>query len=188
MPETDLSTEQQMPVPNDSPSVQGMVRADLETRERIGIQRYGTALQPNNGRDALRDAYEEALDLSCYLRQAIEERPREDVTQAVGEAVAHYDLQLRRKDDLIAELRRQFKAADRIRERYIADHRRVPGLRAAIDLAQEVLVSLPQTCKFHGTEFGDTRFGEPRCESCRLPYRVGRALRAANDALTSEGV
>lgn len=32
------------------------------------------ALQPHNGRDALRDAYEESLDLVCYLRQAIEER------------------------------------------------------------------------------------------------------------------
>lgn len=63
-----------MPVINDSASVQGMVRADLETRERIGRQRYGTALQPHNGRDALRDAYEEALDLACYLRQAIAER------------------------------------------------------------------------------------------------------------------
>jgi hypothetical protein len=31
-------------------------------------------LQAFNGRDALRDAYEEALDLACYLRQAIAER------------------------------------------------------------------------------------------------------------------
>jgi hypothetical protein len=28
----------------------------------------------NNGRDALLDAYEEALDLACYLKQAILER------------------------------------------------------------------------------------------------------------------
>ncbi|SNY28944.1 hypothetical protein SAMN05421748_103162 [Paractinoplanes atraurantiacus] len=63
-----------MPIPNSAPSVQGMVRADLEVREQLGRQRYGTALQPNNGRDALRDAYEEALDLACYLRQAIAER------------------------------------------------------------------------------------------------------------------
>jgi hypothetical protein len=51
-----------------------MVREDLEARERLGIERYGTALAPHNGRDALRDAYEEALDLACYLRQAMEER------------------------------------------------------------------------------------------------------------------
>lgn len=67
-------SEQRMPVPNASPSVQGMVIADLEVRLEVGIQRYGTPLQPHNGRDALRDAYEEALDLACYLRQAIAER------------------------------------------------------------------------------------------------------------------
>lgn len=75
----DLSAEQAQPVPNGSPSVQGMVRADLETREQLGVQRCGTALQPHNGRDALRDLYEELLDAACYTRQAIEERPREDV-------------------------------------------------------------------------------------------------------------
>lgn len=54
--------------------IQARVRADLEERERLGIERYGTPLLPHNGRDALRDAYEEALDLACYLRQALEER------------------------------------------------------------------------------------------------------------------
>lgn len=53
-----------------------MVIADIHHRREVGIQRYGTALQAHNGRDALRDAYEEALDLAMYLRQAIEERDR----------------------------------------------------------------------------------------------------------------
>lgn len=66
--------EQPMPTPNSHPSIQSLVRADLEQREQVGIQRYGTALQPHNGRDALRDAYEEALDLACYLKQAMVER------------------------------------------------------------------------------------------------------------------
>lgn len=66
--------EQPMPTRNDRPSIQSVVRADLVAREQVGIQRYGTSLQPHNGRDALRDAYEEALDLACYLRQAIAER------------------------------------------------------------------------------------------------------------------
>jgi hypothetical protein len=51
-----------------------MVIADIVARRQVGIQRYGTALQSHNGRDALQDAYEEALDLACYLRQAIAER------------------------------------------------------------------------------------------------------------------
>lgn len=52
-------------------NVQACVRADLEDREQLGIRRYGTPLQPHNGRDALRDAYEEALDLACYLKQVL---------------------------------------------------------------------------------------------------------------------
>jgi len=70
----DLAAEQPPPIPNDRKSVQGMVIEDLKIRLEVGIGRYGTPLQPHNGRDALRDAYEEALDLATYLRQVIEER------------------------------------------------------------------------------------------------------------------
>lgn len=66
--------DQPLPIPNDSPDIQSRVVEDIEERRKLGIQRYGTALQPHNGRDALRDAYEEALDLVMYLRQAIAER------------------------------------------------------------------------------------------------------------------
>lgn len=60
---------------DEGPSVQELVRRDLEERERLGVERYGTALRPHNGRSALVDAYQEALDLACYLRQALEEWP-----------------------------------------------------------------------------------------------------------------
>lgn len=66
--------DQPAPVTNDRAVIHALVRADLEDREAIGRQRYGTPLQAFNGRDALVDAYQEALDLACYLRQAIEER------------------------------------------------------------------------------------------------------------------
>lgn len=66
--------DQQLPVKNDSASVQSMVRDDLFQREQVGVDRYGTALQAFNGRDSGLDAYEEALDLTCYLRQMREER------------------------------------------------------------------------------------------------------------------
>jgi hypothetical protein len=66
--------DQPLPVRNGRPDVQSLVMADIETRRQVGIERYGTPLQPFSGRDALRDAYEEALDLAMYLRQAIEER------------------------------------------------------------------------------------------------------------------
>src|SRR2546430_13113423 len=68
--------DQPLPVVNSEQDIQSLVIADIEARRKVGIDRYGTALQPGNGRDSLRDAYEEALDLACYLRQAIEERDR----------------------------------------------------------------------------------------------------------------
>lgn len=66
--------EQPAPVPNDNPAVWDLVIADMRARDHVGRARYGTPLQAGNGRDALRDAYEEALDLAVYLRQEIEER------------------------------------------------------------------------------------------------------------------
>lgn len=51
-----------------------LVIADLKQRRELGILKYGTTLQAFNGRHALIDAYQEALDLCQYLRQAIEEQ------------------------------------------------------------------------------------------------------------------
>lgn len=64
---------QPMPHPGRE-SVFAAVYEDLREREQQGIRTYGTTLQTFNGRDALWDAYEEALDLVLYLRQAIMER------------------------------------------------------------------------------------------------------------------
>src|SRR5215510_12794072 len=66
-------TDQPPPIGNGRLSIQSLVRSDLEQREQLGIERYGTALQPGNGRNAIVDAYQEAMDLTCYLRQVIEE-------------------------------------------------------------------------------------------------------------------
>lgn len=63
-----------MPVANNQPPIHDLVSIDIQSRKRLGISRYGTPLQPHNRRDALRDAYEEVLDLAVYLRQLIEER------------------------------------------------------------------------------------------------------------------
>ncbi len=74
MDSEELLTVQPMPTPNGSPSVQEMVIADIQVRMQVGLERYGVLLQPHNGRDALRDLYEELLDAACYARQMIEER------------------------------------------------------------------------------------------------------------------
>ena len=65
---------QLMPVINAERDIQSRVIDDINARRELGIRRYGTALQPHNGRDALLDAYEEALDLAMYLKQALVER------------------------------------------------------------------------------------------------------------------
>lgn len=50
-----------------------LVQADLAARVDVGTAEYGEPLTTHNGRNALRDAYEEALDLCLYLRQALTE-------------------------------------------------------------------------------------------------------------------
>jgi hypothetical protein len=49
------------------------VLADAAERHTLGTEKYGVPLQANNGRDPRIDAYQEALDLMVYLRQALAE-------------------------------------------------------------------------------------------------------------------
>lgn len=44
------------------------LRALMVARRELGLSRYGTVLQRDNGRDALADAFEEILDCLVYLR------------------------------------------------------------------------------------------------------------------------
>ncbi len=44
---------------------------DLKDRAEMGKAKYGTYLRAHNGRNALWDAYQEALDLVMYLRQKL---------------------------------------------------------------------------------------------------------------------
>ena len=50
----------------------------MAERDRLGRERYGTPLQTENGRDALLDALEEALDLCAYTRQQYEQTKHGD--------------------------------------------------------------------------------------------------------------
>ena len=62
-----------------------LVVRDLKDRREAGIARYGTPLRAGNGRNALIDAYQEALDLCVYLRQVLTEQGWAD------ENIAEYD-------------------------------------------------------------------------------------------------
>jgi len=68
-----LVSEQKDPVGNDQPAVWDLVQEDMRARDAEGRRKYGVPLQPHNGRDVLVDAYQEALDLSVYIRAKIEE-------------------------------------------------------------------------------------------------------------------
>lgn len=67
---------QPAPIPNEHPAVWVLVKEDMLKRNAFGVAKYGTPLQGFNGRDALKDAYEEALDLCVYLRTALYERDK----------------------------------------------------------------------------------------------------------------
>ena len=64
---------QPLPIINDHVDIQSMVIADIEARRELGIRRYGSALQPHNGRNALLDLYEELLDAVAYIKQRLVE-------------------------------------------------------------------------------------------------------------------
>jgi hypothetical protein len=62
-------SEQPAPTPNAGPDLWEEIIAMMRQRQAVGLARYGTALQSHNGRNALRDALDEALDMSVYLHQ-----------------------------------------------------------------------------------------------------------------------
>lgn len=77
--------DQELPEVNDQPGVQDLVIADIEARKQVGIERYGTVLQPFNGRKTLVDAYEESLDQTVYLRSLVQmQRARRETLVAVA--------------------------------------------------------------------------------------------------------
>jgi len=76
-----------------------LVLSDMRDRIALGQERYGSKLKTFNGRDALVDAYQEAIDLVMYLRQEIEERnSAQETVLAVIEIVnvfLHYTVSIK---------------------------------------------------------------------------------------------
>jgi hypothetical protein len=62
------------PKPAKKKSITDMVIEDLRGRERKGYETYGGPLLPHDGRDSMRDLYEELLDAAQYIRKVMEER------------------------------------------------------------------------------------------------------------------
>jgi hypothetical protein len=66
-------TDPQRAPRNEGVPIVPLVIEDLTERREFGRRKYGDELRLRNGRDALIDAYQEALDLVIYLRQRIEQ-------------------------------------------------------------------------------------------------------------------
>jgi hypothetical protein len=70
----DPETDQTAPIPNHRPSAHDLVTADLEERKAFGLRKYQSLLQAGNGRNTLKDLYEELLDAVVYARTELAER------------------------------------------------------------------------------------------------------------------
>ena len=71
---TNASDPQPSPTKSTGVVVVDVVLNDIRERAEFGRLKYKTYLMTENGRDALWDAYQEAMDLVMYLRQIILER------------------------------------------------------------------------------------------------------------------
>lgn len=60
------------------------IKEDLEYRNAIGIETYGTTLKSHNGRDALLDLYEELLDAYKYATQYVIEQADGELPEFTG--------------------------------------------------------------------------------------------------------
>lgn len=94
--------DQPMPTSAKGPVIQDLVIADVVERKQVGLERYGQYVHPHNGRDALVDAYQEALDLVMYLRQAIFERDHPQPAPGVIN-LFHPDGRAKTMDELVVE-------------------------------------------------------------------------------------
>lgn len=68
------------------PDAAELIAHELEARKALGISRYGRPLRAHNGRNALQDAWEEALDLAVYLRQMMTEATDDDDRNLIEES------------------------------------------------------------------------------------------------------
>jgi hypothetical protein len=63
------ATEQPDPIQNSKPACWDLVIERMRQRDALGRKKYGTPLQPHNGRNALQDFSEELLDAIVYSEQ-----------------------------------------------------------------------------------------------------------------------
>jgi hypothetical protein len=68
----------------------GAICRDVMARKAEGMKKYGTPLQPFNGRSAIMDLYQELLDAANYMRQHIYENSNGDRWGLPNEMLTKY--------------------------------------------------------------------------------------------------
>jgi hypothetical protein len=139
--------EQDLPKHNDGPSAHDLVIRDmlsrdprwdlsygtarhlrdraaegLRQRKALGLERYGTILQPFNNRDSLRDLHEELMDAACYARNRMLEISEDSLEWA--ELAEIYD-------ELVGHLVKVQRIRDAVRPENVAPPqlpKQLPGL------------------------------------------------------------
>lgn len=74
-----VAQQQKPPIPadqNQHRDIADLVVNDIVHRKEDGLKKYKVPLRAFNGRSALIDAYQEAVDQTLYLRQELEEREK----------------------------------------------------------------------------------------------------------------
>jgi len=82
-----------MPTTNELPfqwpaAIERIIQIAKE-RDEFGFKKYGTRLQPFNGRDPLKDAFQEGLDLLVYIEQELFERPYKEAIISAAVSVVN---------------------------------------------------------------------------------------------------
>lgn len=89
--------EGDQPLPLGDPSLQddqSLVMADIAARRNVGIERYGQAHVPFNGRNTMLDSYEEILDFLVYQRSLLRlrEATKAELAEVLQRALQQQDV------------------------------------------------------------------------------------------------
>jgi hypothetical protein len=181
---------QRQPAPTgNGPEVLPVVLQFLTQRQEQGARKYGTTLRALNGRDALRDAKEEAADQLMYLTQLEMEWPalvakvREQALQEVEQLLERQ--MLHESDYQHGELARVTAAVSGALRRVYADVRELLGKPPVAPEPHR-----PRARKQHRWQALPTPNGAPKrweCQDCPLERWVDKGPRGGPIAVFAAG-
>jgi hypothetical protein len=152
-------------------------------RRAQGLARYGVPLQRDNGRDHLRDAVQEAVDLVVYL-EAAEQRELQAEAEGLARAVW----------DVLASRAVSYAAVTPAARRAAAMRRRAANLEAALERAEGAAVDARRELRAERIRERATVVAWLRSEADRLQelqlaaaLAVERAAAAIEDGLHRPG-